>query len=174
LHFPRFFLRFTRLASCASLMVAACTTTDPRPGLGDGGSTNPGFGSGGGWGANAGGSSSGGTHFGDGGAGGADPGTSDRQCGDSPALDQPFTKKRLLESAGLCSAYHICLFSNTVSELGRRVTDYAEDASDLHLTRARSAWVHAMTAWALSAPAQYGPVASVASDKYYGRGIGSF
>jgi uncharacterized protein len=166
--------RISHLFTGVCLLAAACTTPDPRPGLGEGG--NPGLGSGGGWGVTpgAGGGTGGGVHFGDGGAGGGDPGIPNRACGDAPTSAQSFTKKRLLESAGACSAYHVCNFSNAVTELARRVTTYAGDPSDENLARTRSAWTDAMLAWALSAPAQYGPVASVAADKYHGRGIGAF
>ena len=54
------------------------------------------------------------------------------------------------------------------------MASYAAEPTETQLNLARSAWVQAMDAWALSVPAGYGPVASVASDSYHGRGIGAF
>lgn len=119
-------------------------------------------------------------------AGDGDPGDGDgdsgdtggpvqsRACGDAPVVKGDFSKKRLLESAGVCAAYHTCRFSNTTVELGRKVTSYVGNPTEDSLAKAREAWLAAMDAYALTAPDQYGPIASVASDKYHGRGIGAF
>lgn len=168
------------LGCCGLLPFLACRTQDPTPGVDSGGRMTSGSSSGGR--SGSGGSSGnatgkgGSVSFAEGGMGGTDAGETvmDRECGDAPVSSKDFSKKVLLESAGECSAYYACLFSNAAAELGRRVTGYADDPSEETLEQARSAWVEAMDVWAMAVPAQYGPVASVAADSYHGRGIGSF
>lgn len=183
---------------CALSPFAACSTKDPKSGRGVGGnssssssggrsSSNPkgsggvdfGVGEGGVSGEGGmggvieGSGSGGGTDRGTGGT--SDPGTTGQlRCGEAPASGEAFSKKLLLESAGACSAYQSCLFSNAAFELGRRVTRYADNPSDENLTEARAAWIEAVDIWAATTPSQYGPIASSASDSYHGRGIGAF
>lgn len=186
--------RLLLVSASAVLPFSACTTEDPRPGIGSLGQSG-----GAGWGnTNSGGlfpigegglngGGEGGASIGEGGANGGVGATSsgaapssggtpsvDPACGDAPVSTQEFTKKRLLESAGACAAHHVCLFSRRAEELEREVAAYAEEPTEVQLNQARVAWVQAMDAWALSAPAGYGPVASVAADSYHGRGIGAF
>lgn len=192
--------RFLLIGATLLAPFTACTTEDPRPGIGSvgpsGGAT---------WGNNSSGGLSpigdgglhgggeGGASIGEGGessgvggssTGGA-PGTGaapgsggtssvGAECGAAPFSTQDFTKKRLLENVGECAAHHVCLFASQAIELERRVSEYAAEPTAQHLNLARIAWVQAMDAWALSVPAQFGPVASVASDSYHGRGIGAF
>lgn len=102
------------------------------------------------------------------------PGITIRKCGAAPVSDQEFSKKALLESAGVCSAYQACLFSNATIELGRGVTKYVDEPSADNLELARANWRSAMQSWSAITPTRYGPIASTATDKYHGRGIGAF
>ncbi len=169
---------------------AGCGTKNPRPGQASGGSSSSG--------GRGPGKGSGGVDFGEGGAGGdnglggdgqvdgsggrKDPGgtggsgatDSGAKCGERPVSTGEFSKKRLLESAGACSAYSACIFSSAAFELGRQVTRYADKPSDERLDAARAAWIDAAVVWSETTPSQYGPIASTASDRYHGRGIGSF
>jgi uncharacterized protein len=185
------------LASCTLLPFAACRTEDPRPGLGHtGGTTSTSSDSGDAGAQNA----SGGVDFGVGsggrgvegglageGGGGTGSGTSNGTggdenpgttpgtvCGEARVLEGEFSKKLLLQSAGACSAYQACLFSEAAFELGRQVTLYADDPTDERLEAARAAWIDALVVWSEVVPAQFGPVASVTKDSYHGRGIGAF
>ena len=200
LHSPsrRLRTRLLVLGSCALLPFAACRTEDPRPGLGHhtGGSTTSssdsgdagahngsggvdfGVGSGGrvaeGGTAGEGGSGTGGGPS-SGTGGGDNPGTTPgTACGEAPVQGGDFSKKLLLQSAGACSAYQACLFSEAAFELGRQVTLYADDPTDERLENARAAWIDAVVVWSKTTPSQFGPVASVTSDAYHGRGIGAF
>lgn len=187
--------RLLLVSASALLPFVACTTEDPRPGIG-----SPGLGNSGGaswWNPGNGGTAvigegglfgggEGGARIGEGGASSGSASSSggsessggspsiDPACGDAPVSTQDFTKKRLLESAGACAQYHTCLFSGRAEELERQVIEYAAEPTEEQLFEARIAWVQAMDAWALSVPAGYGPVASVAADSYHGRGIGAF
>lgn len=96
------------------------------------------------------------------------------ECGVAPAVTGDFSKQRLLQSVAACSTYQVCLFSRASDELDRKVHEYAEDPSAESLTEARVAWGHAMSAWALAEPNQFGPVAGVVTDQYHGRGLGAF
>jgi len=187
---PRPFGRLLLLGFCALVPFVACRTPDPRPGLGSsGGSTTSGTGSGGKGSSSA--QGTGGVDFnvgdggdkGDGGlggttgvgTGGGDPGpVSGGECTAPPVSSEDFSKKLLLESAGACSAFQACQFSDAAFELGRQVTLYADEPSDEHLENARAAWIEAAEVWSGASPSQFGPVAGVSSDQYHGRGIGAF
>lgn len=189
---PRWFRPGTALLVALTMSAfAGCGTKDPKPGQGSGGSSStggrsPGKGSGGvDFGADGGaGGDSGlggdgqvdgsGGRKGPGGTGGSGATDSGRNCGERPVSNEEFTKKRLLESAGACSAYSACVFSSAAFELGRQVTRYADSPSDARLEAARAAWLDAALVWSETAPSQFGPIASTASDRYHGRGIGSF
>lgn len=182
--------RLVLLGLCAVSPFVGCRTPDPRPGLASGGTTSSGDGSGSRSSGSA--SGSGGIDFGvgDGGttgegglggeagaksSGGSGPITAPgKTCGEAPVMTGDFTKQALLESAGACSAFHACLFSDVAFELGRQVTRYADDPAPERLDAARAAWIEAVEVWSVATPFQFGPVASVTSDAYHGRGIGSF
>ncbi|HXS15863.1 MAG TPA: imelysin family protein, partial [Polyangiaceae bacterium] len=109
-------------------------------------------------------------------AGDGDGGDGDAtaKCGEPPVVTGDFSKQRLLESAAACSTYQACLFSKAAEDLERQVISYSAEPSAEGLAQARSAWADAMNAWALVVPNQFGPIAGVAVDTYYGRGIGAF
>lgn len=178
------------LAACASVPFVGCRTADPRPGQAAGGNTGSGSGgakdphgsggvdfgvgqggAGGEGGAGSGGQASGSGSSGNDGSGGADATGS---CGEPPVIGGSFSKRRLLESAGACSAYQACTFSSVAFELGRQVTRYADEPSEKNQAAARTAWIAAFEVWSQTTPSQYGPIAGVASDSYHGRGIGAF
>lgn len=188
--------------ACVSALIAACTTEDPIPGFlpeattsvsnsggrtsssnatggqpyqGEGGTTGRDplttshaseSGDGDGEGTGDGDSSGDGDLTGDGDA--------KDECGLAPAGKGDFSKQRLLESVAACSTYQVCLFSRAADELNHQVQGYAADPSAESLAVARAAWSHAMSAWALAEPNQFGPVAGVVTDQYHGRGLGAF
>lgn len=152
-------------AALVGSFVACQGTQDPRPGSGE-------YGSGSGGRSGTGGPSGTGGRVQFGGAGGEL--VQGVECGEPPVSTEPFTKARLLASAGACVAHQTCGLLSAVTDLGRAVTAYAEEPNEDTLGRARNAWFGAMDAWSLVGPSAYGPMASVGADKYHGRGIGAF
>lgn len=105
------------------------------------------------------------------GGGGAGPELA--TCGDSPGSSgDAFSKKALLGAAASCASWNTCQFFNAATELGFRVSSYAQDPTEKRRDSARQAWLAAMEAWAGTVPFQFGPIAGNVSDTYHGRSIG--
>lgn len=96
------------------------------------------------------------------------------ECGGVPDTSGEFSKKALLRAAGTCASHFTCEFFNAAASLGREVSGYVADPSSEKRTRARDAWVSAMAAWSMLVPFEFGPIVGVGTDKYHGRGIGSY
>ncbi|HVH41450.1 MAG TPA: imelysin family protein, partial [Labilithrix sp.] len=148
------------LAAAAVVTAAvACSTTDPRAGIGTKKTTpsSP---------SSSGGSSSGGIDA------AAPEGPLD--CGPAPGKDAPFSKAALLHAAAECATWHACSFQNAATALRTSYHELAESPSEAKLAIARSAWKAAMNEWSKMELFQFGPGGSKVVDKYHGRGLRTF
>jgi predicted lipoprotein len=153
-------------------LVASCrkaepdeVVSSPRPepsaggGFGLGGAGGQ-VGQGGATGGSAGGTETNGDAAGGSGAIAGDSGTSSKPVECDPVaavLEPPFTKVKLIESAGNCAMSHYCRFSVHAQALRDATRALAAERSNDTIAAARSAWIAAIASWQEAEVFNFGP-----------------